>query len=139
MLALGALDRDLPERLPYFFSDGTPRIHLARKVHMGDILLWPWLGFCLSSPRLQYLQSDREKFSIIAFPLGMRWTIGMSLDARELYSSPNGDRWYLAPVQGKYSSCINPMPLQEAAQLASKSGISFVEEVMVPNTGSYCA
>jgi hypothetical protein len=44
VLALGALDRDLPEPLPYIFSDGTPRIHLARKVHMGDILLWAAVG-----------------------------------------------------------------------------------------------
>jgi len=36
----------------------------------------------------------------MAFRLGMRWAIGMSLDARELYSSPNGDRWYLARDPG---------------------------------------
>jgi hypothetical protein len=30
----------------------------------------------------------------------MRWTTGMSLEARELYSSPNGDRWYLVRDPG---------------------------------------
>jgi hypothetical protein len=44
VLALGALDPDLPEPLPRFFSDGAPRTHLVRRVHMGNILLWAVVG-----------------------------------------------------------------------------------------------
>jgi hypothetical protein len=44
VLALGALDRHLPEPLPIFFSDSAPRSP-ALKVHMGDILLWAVVGF----------------------------------------------------------------------------------------------
>jgi hypothetical protein len=47
--------------------------------------------------------------------------------------------WPAIPIQSKYSSCMNPMPHPEAAQLVSRSGISFVEEAMAPNTRSYCA
>jgi hypothetical protein len=84
----------------HIFPATARRAFTSRKVHMGDILLWAAAGPLLSSQRLQYLQSDRERFSTMAFPLGMRWAIGMSLDTRELYSSPNGDRWYLARDPG---------------------------------------
>jgi len=53
--------QDLPESLPILFSDGTPRTHLARKVHMGNILLWAGVGLLFVVADWQYSQSDRDK------------------------------------------------------------------------------
>jgi hypothetical protein len=46
---------------PYIYSATARRAHLARRFTWAISYCGPRLGFCLSSPRLQYLQSDREK------------------------------------------------------------------------------
>jgi hypothetical protein len=40
----------------------------------------------------------------------MRWVTGMQLEARELYSSPNGDRWYLARDPGSGDAFVMHNP-----------------------------
>jgi hypothetical protein len=65
----------------------------------------------------------------------------MSLEARELYSSPNGDRWYLVRDPGAEQVFImhEPMLHRGAKQVVSKSESFSVEEAMAPSIGSFCA
>jgi hypothetical protein len=44
VLALGALNGNLPEPLPTFFQRRRAAL-ICVKVHMGDILLWAVVGF----------------------------------------------------------------------------------------------
>ncbi len=54
MLALGALNLNLPEPLPIFSATGR-RTYLTRKVHMRDILLWAAVGLLFVAGALAIL------------------------------------------------------------------------------------
>jgi hypothetical protein len=93
----------LPEPLPYFSA--TARRAFTSRGRFTWAISWRypivgrgWAFVC----RRRDCNTDSltaRSFQLWHFP-SMRWAIGMSLDARELYSSPNGDRWYLARDPG---------------------------------------
>jgi hypothetical protein len=64
----------------------------------------------------------------------------MTVEKRELYSSPNGDRWFLCrdPAAEKCSSGTKPIPHRAVSRRTSASGHSLAEASYIRSIKHSC-